>query len=110
MPLSLTSLRSMGHDVVHGIRRLLEALQFENDPLAAEHFALLSAIEQLRRGIPVDQFGYSYLKRLVEASPTARQAAMAEANCTPAELEQWQRQQDHLPHHSGETHATPSAS
>lgn len=32
MPLSLASLRSMGHDVVHGIRRLLEALQFENDP------------------------------------------------------------------------------
>lgn len=110
MPLSLTSLRSMGHDVVHGIGRLLEALQFENDPLAAEHFALLSAIGQLRRGIPVDQFGYSYLKRLVEASPTARQAAMAEANCTPAELEQWQRQQGYLPHHSGETHATPSAS
>lgn len=79
-------------------------------PLAAEHFALLSAIEQLRCDIPVDQFGYSYLARLMAASPEARQAAMTETGCTPAELEQWQRQQGHLPHYPGETHVTPSVS
>ena len=98
MPLNLETLRSIGHDVAHGIRRLLEALQFADDPVAAEHFALLSAIEQLRCGIPLDQLGHPYLVRLMEASEPARQAAFKETGCTDVDLARWQGLYGHFPH------------
>ena len=99
MPLSLETLRSIGHDVAHGIKRLLEALQFADDPVATEHFALLSAIEQLRRGITTDQLGHSYLARLLQADDSARKAAMEETGCTQTDLDNWHRQYGHLPQH-----------